>query len=107
LSIMRRICGVDEHSWHLFPVLVSEDLSVSRNTFIEALATSGVGVSVHYKPLHQLTYYKEAFQFRAENYPGAESLWLSTISLPIYSSMTIEEINHVVGCVSELATRYS
>jgi dTDP-4-amino-4,6-dideoxygalactose transaminase len=107
LSIMRRTCGVDEHSWHLFPVLVSEDLSVSRNTFIEALATSGVGVSVHYKPLHQLTYYKEAFQFRAENYPGAESLWLSTVSLPIYSSMTIEEINHVVGCVSELATRYS
>jgi len=96
-------CQPDEHSWHLFPILLRGSLIARRNEFIEHLANNGVGVSVHYKPLHRLSYYRDQFGFRAEHYPGAEALWKATISLPIYGSLTAEEQQHVIHAVHAAA----
>lgn len=107
VQMLKRVCNIEEHSWHLFPILLGSDLNISRNQFLEELSKCKVGTSVHYKPLHQLSYYKENFALIPEDYPGAEHLWRSTLSLPIYASLTESEQDFVIDRVSELIAIYS
>ncbi|MFK8078815.1 MAG: DegT/DnrJ/EryC1/StrS family aminotransferase [Granulosicoccus sp.] len=100
-------CRPEEHSWHLFPILLQGELMHKRNEFIDHLIANGVGVSVHYKPLHHLSYYRDKFDFKAEHYPGAEALWQSTISLPIYGSLTDDEQDYVIDAVHAAAQALS
>lgn len=85
----------DCHAWHLFPILVAGGIRV-RNQTIELLSSVGIGTSVHYKPIHRLSYYRDLLQVTPEQFPNAEMLWESTISLPIYHSMTKDEVSYVI-----------
>jgi len=103
LRMLTRHCGLEEHSWHLFPILMNGSLEGKRDEFIDHLKDRGVGVSVHYKPLHRLSYYCENFGLEPENFPGAEKLWQSSISLPIFSSLTELEQDYVISAVLDTA----
>lgn len=46
----------DSHSWHLYIVQIPDDAPLSRDDFIFELQEKGIGTSVHYKPLHQMSY---------------------------------------------------
>ncbi len=94
-------------SWHLFPLrLRTQLLTTSRNAFKEELQQEGVGTSVHWRPLHLHPYYRETFGWQPENFPVATSLWERSISLPIFSRMTDEQVDHVVDCVKRLCVRH-
>lgn len=92
-------CSLEEHAWHLFPIVLNEKAKISRNQMIEALAELGIGTSVHYKPLHQLTYYKERYKLKAEDYPNAEKTWQGNISLPLYPHMDVDDLNYIVKSI--------
>ncbi len=106
VRLLRMDCSAEEHSWHLFPIILSKGLKISRDEFIDQLAAHGIGVSVHYKPLHRLMYYRDTFSLKADDFPGSEELWLSTVSLPIYDLLTAEEQGHVINCVTALLARH-
>lgn len=93
--------GVDRiHSWHLFPIrLRLEQLTISRNDFLEALREEGVGCSVHWRPLHLHPYYQKTFGWRASDFPVSTKIWERLISLPLFPTMREEEISHVVAAV--------
>jgi perosamine synthetase len=91
------------HSWHLFPIrLRLEKLSIDRNEFIDRLKSSGVGCSVHWRPLHLHPYYSETFGWRAEHLPVSSALWERLVSLPLFPGMTDDEFAHVVNVVRSL-----
>ena len=92
----------EEHSWHLFPIVLNEKAGISRNGFIDKLNEVGIGTSVHYKPLHQMTYYKERYSLKPENYPNAERTWLGNVSLPIYPYMDKEDLEYVCSNIIQL-----
>lgn len=92
-------CSLEEHAWHLFPIVLNERAKISRNQMIEALAELGIGTSVHYKPLHQLTYYKDRYKLKAEDYPNAEKTWQGNISLPLYPNMEVEDLEYIVKSI--------
>jgi len=95
------------HSWHLFPIALRlERLSIDRNQFKQALADSGVGTSVHWRPLHEHPYYRDQFGWTPELLPIATREWLRRISLPLFPSMTAEERGHVVRTMRDLCDRY-
>ncbi len=98
------ICNgkLEDHAWHLFPIVLNEKTGVSRNEFIEKMSEQGVGTSVHYKPIHQLTYYKERYNLVKEDYPNAQLTWLGNVSLPLYPYMTTEELQYVVDTVKNI-----
>ena len=85
-----------DHAWHIFPIVLTEESPLDRNSMIEKLAEDGIGTSVHYKPLHRMTYYKEKYSLLPENYPNAERLWKGCMSLPIYSLLNNEELQYIV-----------
>lgn len=93
---------LEDHAWHLFPIVLNENSVISRNEFIEKMSEQGIGTSVHYKPIHQLTYYKERYNLVKEDYPNAQKTWLGNVSLPLYPYMTVEELQHVVDTVRNL-----
>ena len=57
------------HSKHLFVIRLDlNKWSISRNIFIEKMNNKGIGLAVHYKPLHQLSYYKNKYQFKIDKF---------------------------------------
>lgn len=95
------------HAWHLFPLRLRLDrLNINRNEFIEELKKSGVGASVHWRPLHLHPYYQETFGWKPDDLPVATSMWQRLVSLPIFSGMTSEEIDHVVNTVRYLCAKH-
>ena len=90
-----------DHAWHLFPVVLNKHAPVSRNEFITLLAEHGVGTSVHYKPLHRMTYYRERYQLRAEDFPNAERIWQGCVSLPVYPTLGDEDLAYVCDTIKQ------
>jgi dTDP-4-amino-4,6-dideoxygalactose transaminase len=97
LDLPKVYVGYEDHSWHLFSIILKPDAVVSRNQCIELLAERGIGTSVHYKPLHRMTYYKNTYHLKPEDFPNAERIWEGCISLPIYPSLKNEEL----GCICQ------
>lgn len=92
-----------ESSWHLYPLkLDTSALSINRDRFIEELKLRGIGTSVHFIPLYRFTYYRNS-GFSPENFPASERVFSSVISLPIYPSMTADEIDYVIDAVISTA----
>jgi dTDP-4-amino-4,6-dideoxygalactose transaminase len=96
------------HSWHLFQVrLVPGKLKIDRDGFVEALIEHGIGVSVHFIPLHIMPYYRRTYGFKTDDFPAAMSCYNRTISLPIYPDLEEERAWRVVAVIKELGDRYS
>ena len=96
-SIELPACSPDlrDHAWHLFPIVLTPESSLDRDAVIERLSAAGVGTSVHYRPLHRMTYWQQETGAKAAECPGAEHRWLGTLSLPLFPSMRDEEQDHV------------
>jgi dTDP-4-amino-4,6-dideoxygalactose transaminase len=95
------------HAWHLYMLrLVLDRLSIDRSRFIEELQARNIGTSVHFIPLHLHPYYQSTYGFRAEDYPVAYREYMREISLPIYSAMTDEDVEDVIGAVTDVAQRF-
>ena len=94
-----------DHSWHLFVIrLDCEQLSISRDEFINKLKEMNIGASVHFTPLYRHTAYMGMTRFGAKWYPGAEKAYGEIISLPIWPEMTEQDVADVLGAL-ELITR--
>jgi dTDP-4-amino-4,6-dideoxygalactose transaminase len=99
--------AADGHAWHLFIVrLRHEALSIDRDRFIEELQARRIGVSVHFIPLHLMSYYRETYGHRPEDFPIALECYRACVSLPLYPSMTDEEVGRVVAAVSDVCRRF-
>jgi perosamine synthetase len=95
------------HAWHLFPIkLRLRKLGTGRTEFIRELNRSGVGASVHWRPLHLHPYYRESFAWRSHECPVAAAEWERLVSLPIFSAIDDAEVDHVIDTVRALCTRY-
>ncbi|GCD77334.1 LPS biosynthesis protein [Thermaurantimonas aggregans] len=92
----------EDHAWHLFPIILNENAPISRNKFIELMSDNGIGTSVHYKPLHQMTYYKEKYNLKPDQFPNAEKTWRGNVSLPIYPFMTEDELEYISDVIHEI-----
>ena len=89
----------EDHSWHLFPIVLNEKSRVDRNGLIDRMGAAGIGTSVHYKPLHRMTYYRERYGLDPGGFPSAERHWRGAVSLPIYPSLTPDELWHVCATI--------
>lgn len=94
------------HVWHLFTILLNlEQLTIDRNRFIEELRERQIGVSVHYIPIHYHPHYRR-YGWRRGQFPHAESYYERTISLPIYPSLSDEDVARVIEAVYDVGKTY-
>ena len=96
------------HAWHLFVIqLKTENWTISRNEFIEKMNQNGIGLAVHYKPIHALSYYRENYDLDPNQFPRANSLFNSVITLPLYPRLTDADVDYIINSIQELSKRYS
>ena len=50
---------------------------------------------MHYKPLHRMTYYREAYGLHPGDFPNAEAVWRGCLSLPIYAALTDSDLAYI------------
>jgi dTDP-4-amino-4,6-dideoxygalactose transaminase len=87
---------IQDHAWHLFPIVLKPEAVINRNRFVEIMATEGIGTSVHYKPLHRMTYYQTKYSLSAKDFPNSEKTWNGNVSLPLFPYMKNSEIKYIV-----------
>jgi len=75
---------------------------ITRDEFIAEMSKRGIGCSVHFIPLHILTYWKQKYKFKETDFPNAYNAYLNAVSLPIHTKMTDEDVNRVIKAVTEL-----
>lgn len=77
--------GDGESAWHLY--LVRLDPALDHRATFEALRADGIGVNLHYIPVHTQPYYA-AMGFAPGDFPEAERYYAEAISLPLYPGLT-------------------
>lgn len=89
-----------QHAWHLYMLRLNlERLTCDRAVFASELKNRGIGISVHFIPLHIHPYYRDLYDFRPDDFPVAYHEYLREISLPIYSKMDDTEVDRVIDAV--------
>lgn len=96
-----------EHAWHLFVVrLPPECWTVDRDAVFAALRAEGIGVQVHYRPAYLHTHYEQRFGVRRGLCPVAEAACEQILSLPLFPSMTDDDVDDVLAAVNKVAARF-
>jgi dTDP-4-amino-4,6-dideoxygalactose transaminase len=83
-----------ESAWHLYPVQVQSP-RISREQLIASLRAANIGTSVHFIPLHLMSYYQRRFGYQAGDFPVAESIFNQIVSLPFFPRMTDSDVERV------------
>ena len=83
-----------ESSWHLFVIKVS-----NRDELHHKLKEAGVGTSVHFIPIHKHPYYKDIFSYNNSDYPIANTVYETCLSLPIYPGLCDVDVQYVIKLV--------
>jgi perosamine synthetase len=89
------------HGWHLYVVKVGGD---RRRIFTE-LRVRGIGVQVHYVPVHLHPFYRAKFGINPGLCPVAEEAYEHILSLPIFPAMTNAEVEWVVEAVEVVCSK--
>jgi len=89
----------DQHSWHLYVVRLADEAKIARDAFIERLFALGIGVSVHYIPLHLQPYWRDRYQLTPQQFPHSQRAFERMVSLPLYTRMTDADVARVCDAV--------
>ena len=82
---------------HLYPIQVDKNkTNKSRGQVFNKLRENGIGVNVHYIPIHIQPYYQQ-FEFKIGDFPNAESYYKQTISMPLFHMMTTEQHSKIIN----------
>ena len=100
-------CAGTEHAWHIYSVRLHLDrLSIDRDRFIHELTQRNIGTSVHFIPIHQLTYYRETYKLEPGDFPVATREFERLVSLPIHSRMNDSDVDDVIDAVTDVCARH-
>ena len=81
---------------HLYPIQIDlNKVRKNREQIFDLLRQNGVGVNVHYIPIHTQPYYLQ-FGFSKGDFPNSESYYSRSISIPLFHNMAVEQQDKVV-----------
>lgn len=86
-----------QSAWHLYVVqLRLGELTASHSDVFDALRAAGLGVNLHYIPVHLQPYYQD-MGFRSGDFPNSEAYYARAISIPLFATMTDAQQHEVVA----------
>lgn len=88
-------------AWHLYVIQLNDDAPISHRELFDALRADGIGVNLHYIPVHTQPYYSE-MGFKPNDFPNAQNYYSGAISLPLFAKMTDEQQTEVIEKLRKL-----
>ncbi|MCK9161214.1 MAG: DegT/DnrJ/EryC1/StrS aminotransferase family protein [Arcobacter butzleri] len=92
----------DEHIFTQFIIKISKN----RDAFARALKEEGVSTGLHFIPLHLLSYYKHKYNLKVTSYLNALNSYQQILSLPIYPSLSDDDVNYICDKVISIANKW-
>lgn len=89
-------------SWHLYVIRLDD--ATRHRTVFEVLRASGIGVNLHYIPVHLQPYYRN-MSFSLGDFPASEDYYSRAISIPLHAGITDEEQTQVVAAIVDAMAR--
>lgn len=89
------------NSYHLYLLRLKD--AKRRDDVARSLQKLGLGISVHFIPMCNFTFWKEKYALSARDFPNAVAMYDATISLPLWPDMTSEMVDYVIDCVKQVA----
>ena len=83
------------HIYHLYTIKIENDFHLTRDLLFQKLFKKGIGTSVQYIPLHDMTYYKKKYK-KMGSFPNADDVKDKVLCLPIYPNMSLNQTNYVI-----------
>jgi len=97
----------NSHAYHLYLIQLNLGcLHGGRHEIFSALRAEGIGVNVHYMPVHLHPFYRNRFDTRPGDCPVAEAAYERLISLPIFPGMTDQDVDDVIRAVDKVISHY-
>ena len=97
-----------DHAWHLYVARLNLDqLTIDRDKFIIELEDRGIGVSVHFIPVHLHQYYAERYGYAPGDLPVAWREYNRMVTLPLYPAMEDADVDYVIETVRDIAANYA
>lgn len=91
------------HVYHLYTLRLNlAQLKINRGQFIEELKARNIGASVHFIPIHLHPFYQLQFGYQRGDLVQAEKVYDSIVSLPLYPSMSEQDVQDVIEAVQEV-----
>ena len=85
----------------LYPIrLQLDNIKKSHSQVFASLRTQGIGVNLHYIPVHTQPYYAR-MGFKPEDFPQAQAYYREAISLPMYQTLTDAQQDYVITALSQ------
>jgi UDP-4-amino-4,6-dideoxy-N-acetyl-beta-L-altrosamine transaminase len=105
LPVLRPARFTDRHSsWHLYAIEVDEARTLrTRAQVFDFLRNAGIGVNVHYIPIHTQPFYAR-LGFRRGDYPASEHYYSRAISIPLFPALTEEQQDRIVDALTGALT---
>ena len=94
---------LDNSAYHIYVIKFKlENLSWNRDQIFEALHKEGIGVNVHYMPIHLHPYYKNHLGCYEGMCPVAEIIYKKILTLPIFPEMNDSDIEDVITAIEKI-----
>ena len=90
------------HIYHLYTIKIENDYHLTRDELFQKLHKKGIGTSVQYYPLHLMSYNKKKYYNKISQFPNSNKLKDTVLSLPIYPTMTENQVDYVVTNLQNL-----
>jgi dTDP-4-amino-4,6-dideoxygalactose transaminase len=90
------------HAWHLYSIRIDSEFGLPRDAVRDRLAESGIGSSVHFIPLHQLTWFSRNAVIPPDGLPGADEVFARTLSLPFHPLLSNDDVDAVCVLLASL-----
>ena len=92
------------HVFHLYVVRVEKESGITRNILFERMTDNGIGLSVHYTPLHLLSFYRKFLNLKSKAFPVAERIYQEILSLPLYPTLTNKDVDLITSKMKNILT---
>ncbi|WP_200762206.1 DegT/DnrJ/EryC1/StrS family aminotransferase [Nitrosophilus alvini] len=92
-----------EHNYQLYIIKIDKN----RDGFARELVKRGIYVGLHYIPLHLLSYYRQKYNLRVNDFPNALRNYQQILSIPIHAKMTDDDVYYVCEQIKDIAKKRS
>ena len=83
---------------YIYPIQVKKQ---NRKKVFGNLQEQGIGIQIHYMPLHLHPFYKKRFEYKKGDFPIAEEYYERAITIPLFPKMTNREVDYVIKSVKK------